>query len=121
MQFDDDAQLDSGQVRDERGSGPSRGGGFGLPGGRGGLVGLILALIAAVVGVPLALTDGSGSSSNSLSSSGRGTSTGAVGSGSLGTKCRTGADANISDDCRVVAVVNSVQDYWVELQADCYA
>lgn len=122
MQFDDDARLDSGQVRDERGSGPSPGGGlgggfgggFGLPGGRGGLVGVILALIAAVVGVPLALTDagGSGTSSNSLSSSGTGTSTGAVTSGSLAAKCRTGADANVSDDCRVVAVVNSVQNYW---------
>jgi len=107
MQFDDDAQLDSGQVRDERGSGPSGGGGFGMPGGRGGLIGLILALIGAVIGVPLALTDG-GSSSNSTSS----TSTGTVGSGELAAKCRTGADANTSDDCRVVAVVNSVQDYW---------
>jgi len=100
MQFDDDAQLDSDQVRDERGSGPSHGGfsgGFGLPGGRGGLVGLILALVAAVVGVPLALTDGSGSSSHSVSSPGGRNSTGAVSSGSLAAKCRTGADANTTD------------------------
>lgn len=115
MQFDDDAQLDSGQVRDERGSGPARGGGlgggFGLPGGRGGLLGLILALIAAAVGVPLGLAETSDSSSHSVSSSG-GNATGAVGTGSLAAKCRTGADANTSDDCRVVAVVNSVQNYW---------
>ncbi|ACU74206.1 protein of unknown function zinc metallopeptidase putative [Catenulispora acidiphila DSM 44928] len=119
MRFDDDAQLDSDQVRDERGSGPARGGlgggfggGFGLPGGRGGLIGLILTLIAAAVGVPLALTEGSGTSSSSLSSSGSGNVTGTVGTGSLAAKCRTGADANASDDCRVVAVVNSVQNYW---------
>ena len=120
MQFDDDAQLDSGQVRDERGSGPARGGGpggglgggFGLPGGRGGLIGLILTLIAAVVGVPLALTDGSGGTSNALSSASSGDVSGTVSSGSLAAKCRTGADANVSDDCRVVAVVNSVQNYW---------
>jgi predicted metalloprotease len=115
MQFDDDAQLDSGQVRDERGSGPARGGGpgggFGLPGGRGGLAGLLLVVIAALVGVPLALTDGSGTSPNAVSADG-GNVTGTVGTGALAAKCRTGADANAGDDCRVVAIVNSVQNYW---------
>ena len=81
MQFDDDAQLDVSQVTDERGSGPSSGGGFPGLGGGG---------------------------SNS-----------AVGTGNaaLAAKCRTGADANTQDDCRVVAVVNSVQNFWTQLFA----
>jgi hypothetical protein len=39
----------------------------------------------------------------------------AIGGGTpsaLRSECRTGADANRHQDCRIVADVNSVQDYW---------
>src|SRR6266516_7580807 len=87
------ASLDPGEVIDSRGGG-------GLPlglllvGGGGGILGLIgLLLLLGVFG-------GGGSSSGSGATS------------DLASRCTTGAAAEQSSDCRVVAVVNSVQGYW---------
>src|SRR5690348_12298589 len=85
------AGLNPGEVVDARGSGL---GCLSFPlflGGGGGIVGLLLLLL---------LLGGF---------SGGGSSQSAAGSSDLASRCTTGAAANQSSDCRVVAVVNSVQ------------
>ncbi|CUW27590.1 KPN_02809 family neutral zinc metallopeptidase [Streptomyces reticuli] len=100
MQFDDDANLDTSEVRDARGSR--------IPGGRatvgGGVVGLIALLLALFLGI--------GPEQLGLSSGGDRPEPTASSLAQVQQTCRTGRDANTRDDCRVVAVVNSVQDYW---------
>jgi predicted metalloprotease len=88
------ASLDPGEVIDARGSG------IGLPrgllfGGGGGIVGLILLLLF------LGVFGGGGSGNGAV-----------AGSSDLASRCTTGAAAAQSTDCRVVAVVDSVQSYW---------
>src|SRR3954469_5653715 len=94
MRFRPGARLDAGQVEDRRGVG-----GRGMAVG-GGLGTVVVVVVLALLGVnvpggsdPLAV--GTGADNQELS-----------------TNCRTGADANQSEDCRIVGVVNSVQDYW---------
>ena len=95
MRFRDDAELDTSQVSDRRGMG-----GLALPiAGGGGVVGLLVLLLT------LFLNSGGGTSS------GNGIAVGGA-SGDLSSECRTGADANQRQDCRIVGVVDSVQAYW---------
>src|SRR4051812_17203693 len=95
MRFRPGAQLDSSQVQDRRG-----GGGRGMAVG-GGLGTIVVVVVLALLGVDV---PGGGADPYSV---GSGTD-----SQELSTSCRTGADANQSEDCRIVGVVNSVQDYW---------
>ena len=104
MRFRKEAKLDPSQVEDYRG----RGGGLpgGMPvtlGGGGGLIGIIILLAFIFLG---------GGGSGDLGSL-AGQTVGPTGpSGELAQECRTGADANSREDCRIVAVINSVQAYW---------
>jgi predicted metalloprotease len=102
MQFDDDADLDTSEVQDVRGSR--------IPGGRatvgGGVAGLIALLLALFFGIgPDQLGLSSGSDPPAAS---------AYSLAQVQQSCKKGRDANAQEDCRMVAVVNSVQTYWTQ-------
>jgi predicted metalloprotease len=109
MTFDPNAQLDTSQVTDARGS---RIGGRGLAVGGGGL-GLVLVLLYTLLGGGANGTPSADDLSNLLNQ--------VVGAGGqaptstfLESACKTGADANARQDCRIVGYVNSVQAFWTD-------
>ena len=98
MTFEPDARLDPGQVRDVRG----RGGALAVGGGIGGIV--LVAIFLLLGGNPSDLP------ADVLT----GQTVGTGQENDLTEECRTGADANLRDDCRIVGYVNSIQAYWGE-------
>jgi predicted metalloprotease len=111
--FNDDASLDTSQVGDRRGIG---GGGLAIGGGGLGIVGLLIYLLVSVLGGG----DPSSSSNNGIQSPFQPGQTGAVSQQDLSQVCRTGADANARDDCRIVAYTNSVQQFWAQAMGSRY-
>jgi predicted metalloprotease len=103
MRFRRRARLDPGQVTDIRGRRVGRGG-LAAGGGGLGLIGLIVFLLITV------LSGGGGLGQLAPLEDqqvGQGDTPGEVSQ-----ECRTGEDANERQDCRIVAVVNSVQKFW---------
>ena len=102
MRFDDDSQLDTSQVRDTRGVRrlPRRGGV--AIGGGAGILGLVVFILLQLLGGGGTTTSGALPGIDQVQGE----------TGNLAQECKTGADANAKLDCRVVAVVNSVQDFW---------
>ncbi len=93
MRFRRGATLDAGQVSDRRGMSTGTIGGVA---GGGGVIGLVIVVLVM-------LMNGGGGNQFAI---------GGTEGGDLTAECRTGEDANQSQDCRVVGVVNSVQTYW---------
>lgn len=121
MRFDENARLDTSGVDDLRGSGGGRGGGIG--GGIGGGVGGRVAGAGGGLGIVgviiyLLLSNFAGVDLGGMAAGGGYPSLDQVGSGqtadtsSLQQNCATGASANDSTDCRMVAVANSLDDFW---------
>jgi predicted metalloprotease len=103
MRFRRRAKLDPGQVTDVRGR-RMGGGGLALGGGGLGLGVLVVYLLISLLGGGGGLGQlqpledqqvGQGDAASEVSQ-----------------ECRTGADANERQDCRIVGVVNSVQEFW---------
>lgn len=106
MRFNENARLDTSQVSDQRGRG--------MPGGAvaigGGGLGLLILIVGMLFGVdPSVLTSVVQETSRTSQQSGP---VDAGAQSSLAQSCRTGADANAREDCRIVGFVNSIQDYW---------
>jgi uncharacterized protein len=104
MRFRRGARLDPGQVTDVRGR---RVGAGGLAVGGGGL-----GLVVLVVYLLITVLSGNGGGLGPLDQ----LQDERVGQGdtpsSISQDCKTGQDANEREDCRIVAVVNSVQEFW---------
>jgi len=107
MRFRKDAKLDTSQVEDYRGQRTG-----GLPGGVPVTVGGGGGIIAIVVLLAFIFLGGGGGLGDLGSLAGQTVGPTGQPSGEIAQDCRTGADANEREDCRTVAVINSVQTYW---------
>ena len=108
MRFRRGAKLDPGQVRDVRGRSIGGAGGVAMGGGGIGIAILVIYLLVS------ALSGGSGlpGQLSPLDNQRIGVDSG---TSQVSQECKTGEDANQREDCRIVAVVNSVQKFWDEV------
>ncbi len=109
MELNENAHIDTSQIDDERGGGGGGGGGRGgiggLPIGGGGLTGIIISVLVALVGGYFGISNLSGSGTSSQPQTGDNTT--------LSSEC-TQSDALKQLDCRNTLYVNSVQAFWAK-------
>ncbi|MEU4236454.1 neutral zinc metallopeptidase [Actinoplanes sp. NPDC026619] len=107
MELNENADVDTSQVEDQRGSGGG-GGGFGglpIPGG-GGLIGIIITVVLALVGGYFGVNQLGGGSTSS--NSGDNTN--------IQQECSDKSTARTKLDCRNVLFVNSIQAFWTDAE-----
>jgi predicted metalloprotease len=107
MELNENADIDTSQVDDQRGSGG--GGGFGglpIPIGGGGLVGIIITVVLALVGGYFGVNQLGGGSGSS--NSGDNTN--------IQQECTDKSTARTKLDCRNVLFVNSIQSFWTDAE-----
>src|SRR5512140_1787820 len=104
MSFNRRSRLDPSQVEDRRG----RPGAGTIVAVGGGGIGLLITIIALLMGVNLTDLTGGGTGQVPLSTQSAG------GLGDLQAQCQTGSDANAREDCRIVGYVNSIQSFWTD-------
>jgi predicted metalloprotease len=113
MRYSEGADLDPSGVQDRRGGGFGGGRGLAVGGGGLGLVGVLVLVL-----VLFQVLGGGGGGGTGAALGQLGGQLGGLGEGQtadntqLEQQCRTGADANESLDCAVVADIESIQDYW---------
>lgn len=103
MELNENADIDTSQVEDQRGSGGGGGGGFGglpIPIGGGGLVGIIITVVLALVGGYFGVNQLGGGSSNSGDNT------------NITQECADKSTARTKLDCRNVLYINSIQGFW---------
>jgi predicted metalloprotease len=111
VDINEDSRLDTSQIDDQRGRRSM--GGVGGAGGiaiGGGGIGLVITILLLLFGGNL--TGGSSGAFSSLQD--QSIDSGAPAGSTLSQDCKTGADAENREDCRIVAYVNSIQKYWTD-------
>jgi predicted metalloprotease len=109
VDYNDSASLDTSEISDIRGSGGGMFGGRGgiaVGGGGLGVVGVLIYLVISLVG------GGNAAGPSVLHQLGQGSSAATADNTEVAKNCKTGADANRSLECAVVADIDSIQDYW---------
>ena len=107
MELNENADIDTSQVDDQRGSGGGGGRGFGglpIPIGGGGIVGLVITIILVVAGGYFGVNQLSGNSGGSADNT------------NVTKECADKSTRLKSLDCRNVLYINSIQAFWKDAE-----